>query len=224
MATKVKKKRGKVPPSAQAVTPAASNPLMSDAKLKQLYSTMLQCQMLNERAQRLSKTSRKKTSLFGGEAAAVGAAIDLRRDDWLVPLQSDVLGRFIKGVPLATIFSSSPSGKLAKRSTAKVAAKAVPKVHLFPSHILPRTTNPAAQLRLASGIALALKAAKNNNIVIAFFGDTSGSGRRWQEALTFAGEHCLPLLAVVRGKASSAHARKGLCQLPRREVMLAEFP
>jgi TPP-dependent pyruvate/acetoin dehydrogenase alpha subunit len=57
---------------------------------------------------------------------------------------------------------------------------------------------------LASGVALALQAAKKGKLVMAFCGDTSNSGQRWHQALTFAGKHCLPLLVVVHGKAASA--------------------
>lgn len=206
MAIKVKKARGKVPPSAQAAAPAASNPLISETKLKQLYSAMLQCRILNEHARRLNNTSSKTSQRFGGEAAAVGAAIDLRRDDWLVPSQNDAFGKFIKGVPLASVLSGSAFDKPAKRSAAKVTAKGAPKVDPSPSRILPDASNSAARLRLASGLALALQTAKSSNVVMAFFGETSASGRRWQEALTFAGEHCLPLLVVVHGDASSKAA------------------
>ena len=203
MAIKVKKTREKVVPSAQAAASAASNPLISDTKLKQLYSTMLQSRLLKERAQRLNKTSNKMAQNFGGEAVVVGSAIDLRQEDWLAPSQDDVLGKFIKGVPLASILSGSGSGKPAKRSTGKTVVKVHPESDPSPSHILPGAANPAAQLRLASGVALALPRTESSNVVMAFFGETSGSGQRWQEALTFAGEHCLPLLVVVRCKASS---------------------
>ncbi len=201
MATKVIKKRGKVPPSAQMVSPAASNPLISDAKLKQLYSTMLQCRILNQRVRELRGLSAKTARLFGGEAAAVGAALDLRRDDWLAPLPLDVLGKFLKEVPLTSIFSELRLAEPAKDPSANVPSASSLRENHSPFHIVPNAANPASQLNLAAGVALALQAAKKGNIVMAFCGDTSDSGQRWHQVLTFAGRNCLPLVVVVQVKA-----------------------
>ena len=123
MVSKVRKKRGKVPPSTQSATPEASNPLISDAKLKQLYSTMLQCRILDERARELRSSSGRSARLFRGEAATAGAVLDLRRDDWLAPLQADVLGKFLKGVSLAAIFSELHSSEAGKASNASAPSR-----------------------------------------------------------------------------------------------------
>jgi TPP-dependent pyruvate/acetoin dehydrogenase alpha subunit len=203
MATAVRKKRGKSSPSTHEDAPTTSNPLINNAKLKQLYSTMLQCRLLSERAHELRGAKGKATPVLGGEAAAVGAVLDLRRDDWLLPLRSDLLGKFVKGMPLASIFSELQPNETNKAPTAR---KPVPP-HLTtnpsPFYIIPSAANPAAQLNLASGVALALQARKTGNIVMAFCGDISDSGPRWQEALRFAARHCLPLLMLVHTKASA---------------------
>jgi acetoin:2,6-dichlorophenolindophenol oxidoreductase subunit alpha len=209
MASKVRKKRGKVLPSAQPATPETSNPLISDAKLKQLYSTMLQCQILDERVSDFQHRIGESPRHFPEAAAIVGAAVDLRRDDWLAPAQPDSLGKFIKGVPLASIFSElrQTPGK----DSAKMPAASAMRENHFLFRLIPGAANPAAQLNLASGVAGALKAAKKGNIVMAFSGDTSDSGQRWHEALTFAGRHCLPLLVIMHTRASTktAPAAKG---------------
>jgi TPP-dependent pyruvate/acetoin dehydrogenase alpha subunit len=204
MVSKVRKQRGRVSPSAQSTTPEASNPLISEAKLKQLYSTMLQCRILDERARELRSSFGKPARLLRGEAATVGAALDLRRDDWLAPLQADVLGKFLRGVSLATIFSELHLSEARKTSNANAPAASALRENHFPFHLIPSSANPATQLDLASGIAFALQAAKKGNLVMAFCGDTSNSGQRWHQALTFAGKHCLPLLVVVRMKVASA--------------------
>ena len=203
MATAIRKKRGKSSPSTNEDAPAASNPLISDAKLKQLYSTMLQCRLLSERAHERRKIAGKATPFLGAEAATVGVVLDLRRDDWLLPLENDVLGKFVKGVPCGSIFSELRESETSRPSNKQNKAASVLKTNHSPFRILPSAANPAAQLNLASGVALALQASKSGNIVMAFCGETSDSGRRWQEAITFAGKHCLPLLAVVHAKTSA---------------------
>ncbi len=206
MPTAVRKKRGKSSPSTNEDAPAASNPLISDAKLKQLYSTMLQCRLLSERADELRGVKGKAAPVFVGEAAAVGAALDLRRDDWLLPLQNDVLGKFVKGMPLASIFSKLLANETNKVPASHQAVAPDLTTNHSPFHIVPSAANPAAQLNLASGVALALQAGKSGNIVIAFCGDTSDSGPRWQEALRFAARHCLPLLVLVHARVSAKTA------------------
>lgn len=207
MATTVRKQRGKSSPSTGKNAQAPSNPLISDAKLKQLYATMLQCRLLDERSRELRGVAGKATRSLVGEAAAVGAALDLRHDDWLAPLQNDVFGKFIKGMPLAAILSELHRSETRPRSSVQRLSVFEPDKNPSPFHIIPSAANPAAQLNLASGVALALQARKPGNIVMAFCGDTSESGQRWQEALTFAGRHCLPLLVLVHTSASSKTAR-----------------
>ncbi len=217
MATAVGKKRGKSSPSKSAKAPAASNPLITDAKLKQLYSTMLQCRLLDERFHELRGVKGKAAPAFGGEAAVVGAALDLRRDDWLAPPQNDVLGKFVKGMPLGSILSDLRQSQSSRTPSAKGPTVSALDNNTSPFHILSGAANPAAQLNLASGVALALRAKNSGNIVLAFCGDTSRSGQRWQQALTFAGKHCLPLLVLVHtkhsAKTTSTKKKKGFASL-----------
>ena len=171
---------------------------------------MLQCRLLGERSHDLRGVAGKPAPFLGQEAAAVGAALDLRRDDWLAPLQNDVLGKFIKGMPLASVLSELRQNETSQTSSAQKPTVSALDKNPSPFHIIPSAANPAAQLNLASGVALALQARKSGNIVMAFCGDTSESGQRWQEALTFAGKHCLPLLVLVHTRASfkTAAAKK----------------
>jgi pyruvate dehydrogenase E1 component alpha subunit len=224
MATAVKRKRGKSSPSANENSPAASNPLISDAKLKQLYSTMLQCRLLDERAHSLRAVRPTPASRLGVEAAIVGAALDLRRDDWLLPVQDDLLGKFVKGMPLASILSG-PIQRKTSRTTATPHASNLTTDYL-PFHILPSAAKPAAQLNLASGVALALHAENTGNVVMAFCGDASDSGQRWQEALRFAGKFCLPLIVLTHSKtlARTGPAKKKPVVSLLSEGSVCEFP
>ena len=214
MTNRVRKTRGKVPPSAQMADPPASNSptnspnnsLISDTKLKQLYSTMLQCRILDQRVHELGHSSGKPAHHFGREATVVGAALDLRRDDWLVASQADVLSKFLKRMPLASIFSELDSGKAGKDSGAKAPSVSALREDQCPFHLVPGAQDPAAQLNRAAGVALAVQAKRSGNIVLAFCGEASASGRRWHESLTFAARHCLPLLIVEQIKASTGTA------------------
>lgn len=199
MATTVGKQRNASPDSAQSNNFQASNPLISDARLKQMYSTMLKYSILRERLARLtgqSKSLAKYSQSFGEEAAVIDAAIELRRDDWFAPPPGDAVAALRRGASLAEIISKLQ----AHAAGGVISAKS--------RNILPPPVTPAAQLSLASGVAMAMKPIGKGSIVLASCGAVSTTGKPWQDALTFAGVHCLPLLIVVQVKAPDAVSTK----------------
>lgn len=153
-------------------------PLISDKKLKQLYTTMLKCRIIDAHARSLGGGSSWK----GLEAAAVGAAIDLQAEDTIVFSSSGALANFLKGAPLHSIFlqslkSSSP-GKKKKKRKSVVSAGA------------------QAQGALATGVAYAQSAGNNGNVTIAFLSESPEAGEAGRDALQFALAHKLPIVYV----------------------------
>src|SRR5260221_10836333 len=108
MATKTKER-----PTAAEKAPAGkpqSNGAapLPEATLKKLYSTMLKCRMLEEKARLLFKQGRFSGNYYaavGQEATEVGCAIDLRPEDTVAPSHRDFIANLIKGVPLSAMFS-----------------------------------------------------------------------------------------------------------------------
>ena len=173
------------------------NPLISDDKLKQLYSAMLKCRLLEERARIITKQAKFKDDHYaavGQEAAAVGAAIDLRPEDTVVPSHRDFILNFIKGVPLTAIFR-----QLYGSSTSPDKGRSVParRGHA-PRNILAPASTIAAHLNFATGIAAANQMKKNDNIVVAFLDEGPASLGFGDEALKFAGARNLPIVYVCR--------------------------
>ena len=185
MATRVEKQRGAPTTSAQRDNFQASNPLITDAKLKQIYSTMLHHRILSERllwSRGQRKSIAKYAYSFGEEAAVVNAAVELRRDDWLAP-PVDTAAGFLRRAPLAEIISeflAHPASRDVSTHESKKKA---------PLNILPPQATIAAQLSVASGVAMAMKAAGKGNIVLVLCGVARTAGKPWQEALNFAGHH-----------------------------------
>jgi TPP-dependent pyruvate/acetoin dehydrogenase alpha subunit len=184
-------------------------PLISNAKLKQLYATMLRCRLLDERTRKLRRLSAKTAPFLRKEAAIVGAALDLRRDDWLLQPQNDLHARLTKGVPLVSILAELRQSRTSRTPAARQPLLASPDGNAFSFPIVSSAANPSAQLNLASGIALALQAAKRGNIVLAFCGDTSHAGQQWHEALGFAALHGLPLLIIEHTQPHAEAPSKG---------------
>jgi TPP-dependent pyruvate/acetoin dehydrogenase alpha subunit len=156
--------------------PSAQNgfSLISNAKLLQIYLTMLQCSLIHDRVRILHKEGRiagKAGFLAGYEAALVGVAIDLLPEDSVCAIPSDLIPLFIKGLPLKILF-------------ARLFGPGAPSSHA------------ADRLRGATAAAMANKTNKNNRIVVVFSSLKSTSLRAWQAALKLASLQALPMIFV----------------------------
>ncbi len=175
----------------------SSPPLIGNDKLKQLYQTMLQCRLLEERARILKKQARFKGNYYaavGQEATAVGTAIDLRPEDTIAPSHRDFITSLIKGVPLEAMFS-----QLYGRATSPDKGRSAPAhAGYAPLNIITPASTIAAQLNIGTGVALANQMKNNDNVVIAFSGEGSTSLGFWHEALNFAGVRNLPIVYVCQ--------------------------
>ncbi|MHB8301499.1 MAG: thiamine pyrophosphate-dependent dehydrogenase E1 component subunit alpha [Acidobacteriaceae bacterium] len=197
MATKVKEPVAAAAANTDKHAVNGSGPLIGNDKLKQLYSTMLQCRLLEERARILKKQVRFKGNYYaavGQEATAVGSVIDLRPEDTVAPSHRDFIANFIKGVPLDAMFS-----QLYGRTTSPDRGRSAP-AHCgyAPLNIITPSSTIAAQLNIGTGVALANQMKKNDNVVVAFSGEGSTSLGFWHEALNFAGVRNLPIVYVCQ--------------------------
>ena len=173
MATKTKKK-----------TPPETAPsLISNDKLQQMYSTMLKCRILESRFRNIGGRS----VLKGKEAAAVGAAIDLRPEDALVFPSNAVVAAFLKGTPLRSLLDHHD--QLASKREKK-------KWKMAPS------TGLDVQSALATGIAFARGTGKTGHVTVAFLSQHPGLSKAGHEALRFAEAQKLPIIYVNIGDPS----------------------
>src|ERR1700704_4953486 len=81
---------------------------LPEAKLKQLYATMLKCRTMEEKIRILFKQGRFSGNYYaavGQEATEVGCAIDLRPTDTIAPSHRDFIANVIKGTPLNLMLS-----------------------------------------------------------------------------------------------------------------------
>ena len=107
----------KIRQAAEGVSTGGS--LISDAKLKQLYTTMLQCRLLTERARRAHNRNGSAAlyaASVGQEAIATGCAIDLRPEDTIAShesITSRIIAGLVKRVPLnatvAELYANAPT-------------------------------------------------------------------------------------------------------------------
>ncbi len=171
--------------------------LISNQKLRLLYSTMLKCRLFDERVGQLfgqKKLVGGYVSSSGREASAVGAAIDLRRMDAVTVSHRDSIAQLVKGAPLDVIFSqlyarySKPAGGAKKNSPEGASTM-------------------AAQLNMVAGLALSSKMQKNESIVVAFVQEEAPSLEESHEPLKFAAKQQLPILFVTQNGLEEPSAR-----------------
>jgi TPP-dependent pyruvate/acetoin dehydrogenase alpha subunit len=161
---------------------AAGGSLISDARLKDLYASMLRSRLLTEHARRLRK--RRATAFYraavGQEAITTGCVIDLTDGDAIVdtvnPEPSPA--SLVKGVALRDLVA-----QLGVRAS--------------------QNPSPSWQLKLATAAGEARKE-QNTNVVVVFSGADSTVGLRG--ALRFAAELSLPMIFVVE---NNPWGRKG---------------
>jgi TPP-dependent pyruvate/acetoin dehydrogenase alpha subunit len=176
---------GKVGRATAAVAVSTGGSLISDAKLKQLYATMVQCRMLTERACRLRGQPRSAglyAASMGQEAIATGCAINLLPDDTIALAPHNSIASLVKGVPLGDIVAQMYARRTAHGQSANI--------------IMPSSTQ-GAQLALATSVAMANKQKKKSNVVVAFGDRATTALGRWHEAVELAANKSLPMIFVV---------------------------
>src|SRR5438045_3473828 len=177
-------------------SPNGAPPIAAE-KLKQIYATMLKCRTMEERIRVLFKQGRFGGNYYaavGQEATEVGCAIDLRPTDTIAPSHRDFIANLIKGTPLKFMLS-----QIYARKTSPDQGRSSP-AHCgyAPLNIITPASTIAAQLNIGTGVALAYKMQKKDDVVVAFSGEGSTSLGSWHEAVNFAGVHNLPIVYVIQ--------------------------
>jgi TPP-dependent pyruvate/acetoin dehydrogenase alpha subunit len=160
--------------------------LISDAKLKDLYASMLRNRLVAEHARRLHK---RRAAAFhqasmGQEALITGCAIDLRSGDEVVDTVAP------RPSPAALL-----NGTRVKEIVAQLEARS--------------SQTPAPQQQLTSAITSAeANKAKKGNVVLVFTSAMEGGLKNLRGPLTFAARQSLPMIFVVENNPWSEKLRE----------------
>ena len=177
--------------STKKTSAGAESPLISNAKLQQMYTAMLKCRILDSHARSFGDES----SWRGKEAAAVGATIDLQPEDAIVFPSGVVVASFLKGTPLRSILhrSQAHSSNGFKGKGKSLAGSGMP-----------------PQSALATGIAYARHATGKGQVTVAFLSENPEKYAAGLDALHFASKHKLPILYICSGEAMNVTRMNGL--------------
>jgi pyruvate dehydrogenase E1 component alpha subunit len=158
-------------------------PKFSDEQILAAYRMMHLARVADLKAVSLQRQGRLYTlpPSAGQEACAVGSALALERDDWMVPAYRELGAWLVHGVPLERIylyFAGSEFG------------------HVYPPgvRVMPSSVPISSQLVHAAGIGHAIVYQGKKEVVITYFGDGGTSEGDFHEALNWAAVFNCPVV------------------------------
>ena len=170
---------------------------LSDDILIGLYTNLLKTRLVDEKLRKLFRQGRYAGTYFsavGQEATTVGSTYGLRDEDIIAPSHREIGANVTKGVPLKKIIA-----QVYARRNSPDKGKSHPCHYGYkPKGVITPASTVAGQTIIGTGCAMAFKIQKNDNVVVAFFGEGATSRGGWHEALNYAGIHKLPILYVCQ--------------------------
>jgi 2-oxoisovalerate dehydrogenase E1 component len=168
---------------------------LQDAELLDIYEKLLRPRLIEEKMLSMLRQGRisKWFSGIGQEAVAVGSALAMHADEYILPMHRN-LGVFTsRGVPMARLFGQfqgHASGFTKGRDRSFHFGTQEHKIVGMISHLGP-------QMGVADGIALAHKLRKEQKCTLVFTGDGATSEGDFHESVNTAAVWELPVIIVV---------------------------
>ncbi|MBU5312846.1 pyruvate dehydrogenase (acetyl-transferring) E1 component subunit alpha [Tissierella carlieri] len=162
-------------------------PSLSNDELLYLYKTMLYSRIIDEKALSYQRQGRMLTYApnIGQEAAQVGSAYAMEKEDWLVPAFRELGAWLIRGVPLKNIYLYWYGNEWGSYMPEDV-------------KVLPVSVPIASQYQHAAGIGMANNIKEEKNVVVTYVGDGGTSHGDFHEALNFAAVFKAPVVFIIQ--------------------------
>jgi 2-oxoisovalerate dehydrogenase E1 component len=168
---------------------------LTDHQLRDFYRELLWPRLIEEKMLLLLRQGKisKWFSGIGQEAIAVGAALAMDKDEWIMPLHRN-LGIFTgRNMPLHLLFKQWQGAEDGYSKGRERSFHFGSKQH----HICGMISHLGPQLAIADGVALAYKLRKENKVSLAFSGDGGTSEGDFHEALNTAAVWDLPVIFLI---------------------------
>lgn len=172
-------------------------PGLTDEELMYLYKTMLYTRTIDDKALSYQRQGRMLTYApnTGQEAAQIGSAYAMEKEDWLVPAFRELGAWLIKGVPLRNIYLYWYGNEWGSYMPEGV-------------RVLPVSVPIASQLQHAVGIGMANNIKGEKNVSVAYVGDGGTSEGDFHEALNFAAVFKAPVVFVIQNNQYAISTRR----------------
>jgi 2-oxoisovalerate dehydrogenase E1 component len=168
---------------------------LSDEELLKFYLAILRPRMIEEKMLVLLRQGKisKWFSGIGQEAIAVGTALALQPDEWIMPLHRN-LGIFTtRGMPLHKLYQQWQGQKEGYSKGRERSFHFGSKEH----HICGMISHLGPQLTIADGVALAHRLRSEDKVSVSFTGDGGTSEGDFHEALNVAAVWNLPVIFLI---------------------------
>jgi pyruvate dehydrogenase E1 component alpha subunit len=171
-------------------------PPLAEEDLLRLYRAMLFNRRVDERMTRLQRQGRIGffVGSLGEEAAIIGSALALEKDDWLVPCYREAGAAFLRGYSfhdfLCQIYGNSEDCMKGRQMPCHWGSAAL--------RLLPVSSPVGSQIPHATGLALAARIQGKSEVALVYFGDGATSQGDFHVACNFAGVFRAPVIFLCR--------------------------
>lgn len=162
-------------------------PSLSNDELLYLYKTMLYSRTIDEKALSYQRQGRMLTYApnIGQEAAQIGSAYAMDKEDWLVPAFRELGAWLIRGVPLKNIYLYWYGNEWGSYMPEGV-------------KVLPVSVPISSQYQHAAGIGMANNIKGEKSVAVAYVGDGGTSHGDFHEGLNFAAVFNAPVVFIIQ--------------------------
>jgi pyruvate dehydrogenase E1 component subunit alpha len=184
----------------QILTPdgdvVGETPLAID-DVRRLYRAMVAARLYDHKGTALQKQGRLATyaPLEGQEAAQIGSAAALHRNDWMVASYRDAAAMWFHGYPWQLLLLGRMGDERGGSPPEDVP-------------ILPPSITVGAHMLHAVGLAWAAQLQGEDRIAITYFGDGATSEGDFHEAMNFAGVYRIPVLFLCQNNQYAISLRR----------------
>jgi pyruvate dehydrogenase E1 component alpha subunit len=184
----------------QILTPdgelVGESPLVLD-EVRRLYRAMVAARLYDRKGTALQKQGRLATyaPFEGQEAAQVGSAATLRRDDWMVATYRDAAAMWLHGYPWELLLLGRMGDERGGSPPEGVS-------------ILPPSITVGAHMLHGVGLGWAARLRGEDRIALTSFGDGATSEGDFHEAMNFAGVYRLPVVFLCQNNQYAISLRR----------------
>lgn len=174
----------------------AHDPGLSDADVLRLYRGLVETRQLDERFVALQRQGRIgfHVGSLGEEAAILGSAFAMRKEDWLFPCYREFGAALMRGLPFQKLVDNMFGN-----------ANDTVKGRQMPCHYTCRAIGWASisspvgtQITHAVGLAWGARIKGENTAALVYFGDGATSSSDFHSGVNFAGVFRLPVVFLCR--------------------------
>ncbi|MBM3463858.1 MAG: pyruvate dehydrogenase (acetyl-transferring) E1 component subunit alpha [Armatimonadetes bacterium] len=165
---------------------------LSDDQIKEIYRAMVLTRALEERGTALQRQGRIGFYIgsWGQEAAQIGSAYALRKDDWIFSAYREAGTALLRGIPVRHLVAQCLGN-----ADDPARGRQMPCHYTFRKANFASVSSPiGTQIIQAAGTGMAMKYRKKDSVCISYFGDGATSSNDFHSGLNFAGVFKAPVI------------------------------